>query len=138
MTAPSVPPRDLNRPVVCVDLDKTLISYESWQGPKHFGNILGDPTRALQALKLNGFDIHILTARDVRPVIAWLRGTDLAPYITSVTNKKPKGHVAIFDDCAVRVEPNTPGALLTSVTAWLHTERVGMPTTNDQQGVGPQ
>lgn len=117
---PSVPPQELNRPIVSVDFDSTLSFYEKYTGPDVPPNtLIPGSVRALQLLFHNGFNVVVYTARETRPVWNWLQSHGLDAYVTSVTNRKPKGHVALFDDSAVPVQPNTPHALLTAVQTWL-------------------
>lgn len=108
----------LNRPIVSVDFDGTMKAAPKAFDPIPTGPPLPGVARALSLLS-HEHEIHIYTARDVIPVWEWLSLHGLADFITSVTNKKPKGHVALFDDSAVPVQRNTPNALLTAVKNWL-------------------
>lgn len=98
---------------ILVDLDRTLAHYEGWNVQ---GNEIGAPIpamveRVVRWLKM-GRDVRIFTARaasghvqDIEAVRGWCKehiGAELP-----VQNWKDYHCVAIWDDLAVTVEPNT-------------------------------
>lgn len=117
--APIIPPAELNRPIVSVDFDGTLIAETSPFNEIPQGGPLPGVERALVMLSQQ-FTIMIYTARDTKRVNEWVRKHDLQRLIAGVTNKKPKGHVALFDNSAVPI----PHGLLTAVEGWLKQREV--------------
>lgn len=119
-----VAPSELNRPVVSVDFDGTIFDAGHVYYPRPEGRLFPGVRRALMLLKANGFDIAIYTARDARGIAEvwrWLHDHDLSHYVSTVTPKKPKGHVVLFDNAAIRVQ-SKPNGLLDAVQAWLAME----------------
>lgn len=113
-----IAPADLNRPIVSVDFDRTIHDSDTYTDVPH-GKPIPGTYRALNILKNAGFDLVLYTARDnFVHVWRWLNQHDLAHYFKAVTNKKPKGHVALFDDSAVPVR-RQPNGLLEAVQQWL-------------------
>jgi len=49
--------------VVAVDLDGTLLEYDGWKGPAHFGKPILGVVEALHELKKNGWAVVIWTTR---------------------------------------------------------------------------
>lgn len=107
--------------MVSVDFDGTIFDSGHVYYPRPQGRVFPGVRRALMLLKANGYDIAIYTARDaqgIAEVWRWLHDHDLAHYVSTVTPKKPKGHVALFDNAAIPV-PSTPNGLLHAVQQWL-------------------
>lgn len=101
---------------ILVDLDRTLARYSTWeeQGPR-----IGPPIPAMVARVKKwlsrGMDVRIFTARaaksnprlvqDLKMIESWCEEF-LGP-VLPITNEKDFRCVAIWDDLAVTVEPNT-------------------------------
>lgn len=111
-----------------VDLDGTLAHYDGWRGPEHIGAPVPAMVERVKAWLAEGREVRIFTARadggevaiamgnpdgeacrDVGRVIAFIQdwterhiGVRLA-----VTNRKDYGMVALWDDRATAVVPNT-------------------------------
>jgi hypothetical protein len=98
-----------------VDLDGTLAHYDGWQGVEHVGAPVPAMLERVKAWLEAGIEVRIFTARVCRegdereaalaPIVAWCVehiGVELP-----VTNLKDFGMVALWDDRAVDVEPNT-------------------------------
>jgi hypothetical protein len=84
-------------PIVCVDLNGVLDTYQGWQGPDHF-----DPPRPgarafLEALAARGYAVVLFTTRYADDVWRWLDANGLAPLVTEVTDRKPAAHVFVDD-----------------------------------------
>lgn len=105
-----------------VDLDGTLAEYHGWMGELHIGEPIPAMVARVRALLRAGHTVKIFTARvyegaknldgtprDVTPVREAIQqwcyeniGTRL-----EVTNVKDYGMVALYDDRAFHVVPNT-------------------------------
>lgn len=109
-----LPALQLNKPVVAVDFDDTIHDAKGAFTDVPHGPPLPGTLRALTLLH-HEYQIHIYTARDTRRVWGWLVKHDMRHLITSVTNRKPKGHIALFDNAAIPI----PQGLLPAVTSWL-------------------
>lgn len=84
-------------PIVCVDLNGVLDTYQGWQGPAHF-----DPPRAgarefLETLGQRGYAVVIFTTRYADDVWRWLGAHALDHLVTEVTDRKPAAHVFVDD-----------------------------------------
>lgn len=103
-------------PYILVDFDRTLAHYEDHDT---HGSVLGAPVPAmLERVKRwleDGVEVRIFTARaadtnpardeDIRNIDLWCR-THLGGSL-KITNAKDFGAMAIWDDLACAVEPNT-------------------------------
>lgn len=95
-----------------VDLDATLAVYDGWKGPNHIGEPILPMVKNVKAWIEQGNTVKIFTARvsDGKPetihaIKEWCKkhiGYDL-----EVTNVKDYGLIALFDDRAFHVIPNT-------------------------------
>lgn len=57
-------PKRLKKPnIVAVDLDGTLLEYDGWKGPAHFGQPIQGVVEALHELKKAGWAIVVWTTR---------------------------------------------------------------------------
>lgn len=96
---------------VGVDLDGTLAFYDSWRGEDH----IGQPIPLMQARVREwldaGLNVRIVTARVANGPhqVALIKGWCLVHLgrELEVTNVKDFGMVALYDDRAVAIEPNT-------------------------------
>jgi hypothetical protein len=88
------------RPIVCVDFNGVLDSYEGWRGPRHFDPPRPGAREFLEALVERGFSIVVFTTRYADDVWAWLRQFELTALVQDVTDRKPAAHVFV-DDRAV-------------------------------------
>lgn len=98
---------------ILVDLDRTLAHYEGWSAQ---GSAIGPPVpamveRVVRWLKM-GRDVRIFTARaaqgrpgDIEAVQGWCK--EYIGIALPVQNWKDFQCVAIWDDLAITVEPNT-------------------------------
>lgn len=116
-----VPPRmSPVRAWIAVDLDGTLAHYDHWRGPNHIGAPIPEMVERVKRWLAQGKDVRIFTARvwsDGTPerdsearlarmtIVAWCR--EHLGQVLAITNVKDYGMVELFDDRAVRVEPNT-------------------------------
>jgi hypothetical protein len=120
---------------ILVDFDHTLAEYTTWADQ---GSAIGPPVPAMvERVKRwlrAGEDVRIFTARatddnprlteDVSAIQAWC--VEVFGHTLDVTNRKNFGAVAIWDNIAVTVEPNT---------GWNLTERSELPdplTVNEE------
>ena len=118
--------------VVAVDLDGTLLEYDGWKGPAHFGQPIPGVVKALFELKKAGWAVAIWTTRRTDYALkAHLDKHDI-PY--DFINKNPfgpsNGSHKIFadvylDDRAVRFTGNTSGLakrIMDAATPWTEKE----------------
>lgn len=95
---------------VAVDLDRTLAKHTTWKGKDHIGDPIPAMVERVKKWLSDGVKVVIFTARanepeNIPPIRKWLRehlGTELP-----VTNKKLSTFSEIWDDRAVKVQPNT-------------------------------
>lgn len=95
-----------------VDLDGTLAKYDNWVSPDHIGEPIPDMVERVKGWLGEGIEVRIFTARayradpeDIQAIQEWADkhiGVGLA-----VTCQKDYGMIELWDDRAVRVEPNT-------------------------------
>ncbi len=102
---------DDDRPVVCVDLDGVLNSFDGWKGADYFHPPRPGAREFLQNLNQLGYRCVIFTVRWAPHVQQWLERNDLAQYVSEVTDKKPPAHVYV-DDRAVCFTGDFSSALL--------------------------
>jgi hypothetical protein len=102
--------------VILVDFDRTLATYDTWETT---GIKLGAPIPAMvervKRWRLAGYEVRIFTARaaganprredDIRAIMDWCETVFGARL--HVTAEKDFKTVAIWDDRAISVEPNT-------------------------------
>jgi len=95
---------------IAVDLDKTLAHYDGWKGPEHIGEPIQPMLNRVNDWISRGFTVKIFTARASEPVNIpyiekWLEKHGIGGL--EVTNKKTPDMIAIWDDRARQVVPNT-------------------------------
>lgn len=89
-----------------VDLDGTLAKYTGWQGDQHIGDPVPAMITRVKRWLSQGRQVRILTARTVHePIAKWLQKN--IGRVLSITNKKDKGMIELWDDRAVQVRLNT-------------------------------
>lgn len=88
------------RPVVCVDLDGVLNTFDAWRGSEHFHPPRPGAREFLIRLNEEGYRVVIFTCRWWEWVERWLEENGLRKYVDTVTDKKPPAH-AYVDDRAV-------------------------------------
>ncbi len=86
-----------SRPVVCVDLDGVLNTFDEWRGPEHFHPPREGAREFLAALCAGGYRVVVLTVRWHEWVSKWLQEYGLAEFVDEVTDRKPPAHVYIDD-----------------------------------------
>lgn len=101
---------------IAFDLDGTLAKYDGWKGIAHIGEPIETTVLIARLLHWMGKKVKILTAR-VAPrdgddgskarghVAAWCK--QHLGFVPEITHVKDAAMVALFDDRAVAVEPNT-------------------------------
>jgi hypothetical protein len=87
-------------PVVCVDLDGVLNTFDEWRGAEYFHPPRPGAREFLASLKQSGYRVVVLTVRWHEWVLAWLTEHNLAEFVDEVTDRKPPAH-AYIDDRAV-------------------------------------
>ena len=97
---------------IAVDLDGTLAEYNGWKGKDHIGDPIPKMVEQVKCWLNNGTMVKIFTARvcdgdpnTIKIIKEWcIRhiGYDL-----EVTNIKDYGMIALYDDRAFHVIPNT-------------------------------
>jgi hypothetical protein len=91
---------DEEKPVVCVDLDGVLNTFDGWKGAEHFHEPRPGAREFLERLNILGYRVVVLTVRWAPHVEEWLASNGLAPYVSEVTDRKPPAHCYV-DDRAV-------------------------------------
>lgn len=99
-------------PTICVDLDGTILEYDGWKGPDHFGEPLPGAYEALSNLKAAGWLIIIYTTRGNEEDVAMqLKKHNLPFHYINYTPYQPPGSNAgkpiadvYLDDRAIRFE----------------------------------
>jgi hypothetical protein len=85
------------RPIVCVDLDGVLNSFDGWKGADFFHPPRPGARAFLAALNGQGYRVLVFTVRWGPHVEEWLKVQGLAEYVDEVTDKKPPAHVYVDD-----------------------------------------
>jgi len=102
--------------VVAVDLDGTLLEYDGWKGPAHFGKPIPGVLNALYELKKAGWAVAIWTTRRTDHALKAHLDKHNVPY--DFINKNPFGppqgshkiYADVYlDDRALRFNGNTAG-----------------------------
>jgi hypothetical protein len=88
------------RPVVCVDLDGVLNTYDEWRGPEFFHPPREGAREFLESLHSGGYRVVVFTVRWHEWVRAWLDKNGLGEFVDDVTDRKPPA-IAYVDDRAV-------------------------------------
>jgi hypothetical protein len=88
------------RPVICVDLDGVLNTFDSWRSPEYFHPLRPGAREFLARLKLEGYRVVILTVRWYEWVEKWLVENGVREFVDEVTDRKPPAQVYL-DDRAV-------------------------------------
>jgi hypothetical protein len=93
-----------------VDLDGTLAYYDVWRGPAHIGNPIPKMLNRIKAWRAAGTTVKIFTARaDLPEAVSAIQDWCLEHVgeILEVTATKDLAMIALWDDRAVQVIPNT-------------------------------
>ena len=90
----------LRRPVVCVDLDGVLNTFDVWRSPEYFHPPRPGAREFLSRLNEAGYRVVIFTVRWREWVERWLEDNGLRQYVDEVTDKKRPAQVYL-DDRAV-------------------------------------
>lgn len=90
-------------PVVCVDLDGVLNTFDEWRGADYFHPPRAGAHDFLRDLRKAGFRVVVFTCRWHEDAAAWLRSQGMAEYVDEVTDRKPPAHVYV-DDRALRFD----------------------------------
>lgn len=103
-----------------VDLDGTLVEYDSWVSPGHLGAPVPRMVARVRAWLAEGYEVRIFTARvshdgsakqrqDVADAMAVIDAFTEEQFgvVLPVTNVKDYGMIELWDDRCVQVEPNT-------------------------------
>ena len=87
---------------IALDFDGVIHNYAGWKGADVFEGPIDGAREFLESLymKLN-FKIAIHTTRKPGLVYNWLVQTDMAQFVSSITNEKPLA-VAYVDDRGIR------------------------------------
>jgi hypothetical protein len=88
------------RPLVCVDLDGVLNTFDGWRGADYFHPPRPGAREFLEKLNALGYEIVIFTVRWRPHVEQWLDENGLFGLVSRVTNEKPAAH-AYVDDRAI-------------------------------------
>jgi hypothetical protein len=99
---------------VAIDFDRTLVEYHkdeyNTKGKTYIGPPIKSMLRMVQNLILKGYDVRIMTARDIDdPEVAYAITkwcTEIIGKSLVLTNVKDHHMVCIFDDRAVSVRAN--------------------------------
>ena len=89
-----------NAPVVCVDLDGVLNTFDEWRGSEYFHPPRAGAAEFLRKLNNAGYRVVVFTVRYHGWVEKWLAEHGLAEQVSAVTDRKPPAHVYL-DDRAV-------------------------------------
>jgi len=100
LTAQDQAERSDTRPLVCVDLDGVLNTFDAWVAPEFFHPPRPGAREFLQRLHESGYRICVFTCRWWEWVQSWLEQNGMAEFVESVTDKKPPADVYV-DDRAV-------------------------------------
>lgn len=99
-----------------VDLDGTLAHYDGWRGELHIGEPVPAMVARVRGWLAEDIEVRIFTARvwqgagrDIGPVRRAIQEWCLKHigHALEVTCEKDYGMIALWDDRAVRVVPNT-------------------------------
>jgi hypothetical protein len=86
-----------DRPLVCVDLDGVLNTFDGWRGADYFHPPRPGAREFLERLNSLNYDVVILTVRWAPHVKEWLSKYGLDGLVADVTNEKPPAHVYVDD-----------------------------------------
>lgn len=105
-----MPPTKTDKRWIGVDLDGTLAQYTDWRGSTWIGAPIPQMLRRVKQWLAKGWTVKILTARakdteSREAVELWLRMHGIGGL--EITDCKDYHMIALFDDRAVTVEPNT-------------------------------
>jgi len=101
--------------VLAIDLDGTLLQYDGWKGPEHFGVLIEGMVKVLRQLREKGWKISIWTTRAADDALrAHLQRHDVPYDYINENPHGPTGSPKIFadvylDDRALRFEGSTTG-----------------------------
>jgi hypothetical protein len=85
------------QPIVCVDLDGVLNTFDGWRGAEYFHDPSPGAAGFLERLNSLGYRVVVFTTRWPPHVEEWLAKHALSRYVASVTNQKPPAHVFVDD-----------------------------------------
>jgi selenocysteine lyase/cysteine desulfurase len=119
---PVAVPREIASPLVCVDLNGVLDSYEGWRGAEHWDPPAPGARAFLEALRDQGCRVVVFTTRHYLGVWRWLQEHGLAHLVHDVTNRKPAADVFV-DDRAVCFRGDFDAALQQIAGFKAHWER---------------
>ena len=88
------------RPVVCVDLDGVLNTFDTWHSPEYFHPVRPGAADFLRRLNEEGYRVVVFTVRWYEWVERWLEENGIRQYVDEVTNRKCPAQVYL-DDRAV-------------------------------------
>ncbi len=88
------------RPVICVDLDGVLNTFDSWRSPEYFHPLRPGAREFLMRLRQDGFKVVVFTVRWFEWVEKWLEENGIRHFVDQVTDRKPPAQVYL-DDRAV-------------------------------------
>ena len=91
---------DDQRPVICVDLDGVLNTFDAWRSPEYFHPLRPGAGDFLRRLKEDGYRVVIFTVRWFEWVEKWLEQNGVRQYVDQVTDRKCPAEVYL-DDRAV-------------------------------------
>lgn len=94
------PGEDDSRPVVCVDLDGVLNTFDVWRSPEYFHPLRPGARDFLARLHERGYRVVVFTVRWYEWVEKWLEENNVGQYVDEVTDRKPPAQVYL-DDRAV-------------------------------------
>ena len=97
---PDDPGNEDSRPLVCVDLDGVLNTFDAWVAPEFFHPPRPGAREFLQKLHESGYRICVFTCRWWEWAQRWLEQNGMAEFVESVTDRKPPA-VAYVDDRAI-------------------------------------
>ena len=89
-----------DRPIVCIDLDGVLNTFDEWRGADHFHDPRPGSREFLERLNELGYRVVVFTTRWAPHVGAWLTQHGLSVYVSEITDKKPPA-IAFIDDRAI-------------------------------------
>jgi phosphoserine phosphatase len=91
---------DERKPIICVDLDGVLNSFDGWKGADFFHPPRPGAREFLEQLNAKGYRVVVFTVRWGPDVESWLARYGLSEFVSMVTDKKPAAF-AYIDDRAI-------------------------------------
>ena len=90
----------LGRPIICVDFDGVLNTYDRWVSPEYLHPMRPGAAQFLRELNESGYAVVVFTTRWHEWVRRWLEENKVTQYVEDVTDRKPPAAV-FLDDRAV-------------------------------------